>query len=102
MTLTLYNHFVQFIQDYNSAINYNTAYSKMAYKYLFKAFYNKSNKKEYKLQIWQHNMYYTNIIVIKDVIILEKVKKKEKLLENTKDTTILVKIAWVSSLIDLT
>ena len=45
------NHFVQCIWDYDSAINYNTAYSKMAYKYLLKTFYNRIKKKEYDLQI---------------------------------------------------
>lgn len=45
------NHFVQYIWNYGNAVNYNTAYSKAAYKYLFKVFYNKTNKKEYKLQI---------------------------------------------------
>ena len=44
-------HFAQCIQDYGSAINYNTANYKAAYKYLLKAFYNRTNKKEYDLQI---------------------------------------------------
>lgn len=39
------------------------------HKYLLKAFYNKINKKEYDLQICQHNICYTNIIAIKDIII---------------------------------
>lgn len=34
-------------------------------------------KKKYKLQIWQYNIYHINIITIKDVIILEKVKEKK-------------------------
>ena len=39
------SHCVKYIRDYNSAVNYNTAYSKTAHKYFLKAFYNKTNKK---------------------------------------------------------
>ena len=46
------SHFIWSIRNYGSAINYNTAYSKAAHKYLLKAFYNKMNKKEYESQIW--------------------------------------------------
>ena len=45
------SYFVQYIQDYDSAVNYNTAHSKVAYKYLLKAFYNRMNKKKYNSQI---------------------------------------------------
>ena len=44
-------HFAQCIRDYDSAINYNTTHSKAAYKYLLKAFYNRTNKKKYDAQI---------------------------------------------------
>lgn len=53
-------------------INYNIANSKPKNKYLFKAFYNKTNIKKYDLQITQFIVHYTNIIAIKDVIISEK------------------------------
>lgn len=42
-------------------------------------FYKKINKNEYNSEIWQNNIYYTNIIVIKDMIILEKINKREEL-----------------------
>ena len=87
------SHFVQYTRNYGSTVNYNTAYSKVAYKYFLKAFYNKKNKKEYKLQIWQYNMRHTNIIANKDVIILEKARKKEMLSESTTDTTATAKVA---------
>ncbi len=41
------NHFVQYIRDYSSAVNYNIAYTEAAHKYFLKAFYNMTNKKEY-------------------------------------------------------
>ena len=72
------NHFVQSIQDYGSVVNYDTAHSEAAHKYLFKAFYNRTNKKEYESQIWQHNVRHTNIIAMKEVIILEKNQRKRK------------------------
>ena len=38
------------------------AYNKVVYKYFLKVFYRQTNKKEYRLQILKHNIYYTNII----------------------------------------
>lgn len=38
-------------------------------------------------------MHYTNIIEIKDVVILEKTKKKKKLLEDIAITTAMVEVA---------
>ena len=43
------NHFIQYNWDFGNAVNYNTVYSKAAYKYILKAFYNKTNKIEYNL-----------------------------------------------------
>ena len=39
------SHFVQCIYNYGSAVNYDTTYNKVAYKYLLKTFYNKTKKK---------------------------------------------------------
>ncbi len=41
------SHFIQYFWDYSNAVNYETAYSEIAHKYLLKTFYNKTNKKEY-------------------------------------------------------
>ncbi len=79
------NHFVQYIWDDGSTENYNTAYNKATNKYLLKAFYNRTNKKEYKSQNRQHNVRHTNIIAIKDIIILGKAREK-KLSEDHTDT----------------
>lgn len=49
--------------------------------YLIKAFYNKINNKEYKLQIWQHNVQHINIITMKDIIFLDKVEEEKELLK---------------------
>lgn len=38
-------------------------------------------------------MYHTNTIIIKNIIILEKARKKEKLLKNIVNTIALAKIA---------
>ena len=45
------SHFVYCFWDYGKAVNYDTAYSKAMYNYFLKVFYNKTNKKEYNLQI---------------------------------------------------
>ena len=55
----------------------------------------------YKLQIWKYNVGHTNIITIKDVIILEKTKEK-KLSEGPADTTVLGEVGQASSLVDFT
>ena len=95
------SHFVQCIWDYGSAVNYNTTHSKAAHKYFLKAFYNKTNKKEYDLQIWQYNVCHTNIIAMKDVIISEKAREEKMQSESIADMTALAKVAWVSSFVDL-
>ena len=87
------SHFVQCIRDYGSAVNYDTAHSKAAHKYLLKAFYNRTNKKEYNSQIRQDNVRHTNIIAIKDMIIKEEVREKEGLLEGIADTTAPAEVA---------
>ena len=87
------SHFVWCIWDYGSAVNYNTAYSETAYKYFLKAFYNKTNKKEYKLQIRQHNIRHTNIIGMKDIIILEKTREKKRLSKGPTDKTVPAEVA---------
>ena len=71
------SHFVQCIRDYGSTVNYDTTHSKVAHKYLLKAFYNKTNKKQYDTQIQQHNIRHTNVIAIKDVVISKKAQEKE-------------------------
>ena len=45
------SQFDQYIWNYGSVVNYDTAHSKVVHKNLFKAFYNKINKKENELQI---------------------------------------------------
>lgn len=87
--------------DYGSTVNFNTANSKAVQKYLLKAFYNRI-KKKYNLQIWQHNVYHTIIIVFKDIIISIKDKEREILLRSIVDITMLAEISRASSTIDLT
>lgn len=95
------SHFIQCIRDDGSAVNYDTGHNEAAHKYFLKTFYNRTNKKENELQIRQYNVRHTNIIVRKDVIILEKTREKEKLSEGPVDTTASAKIAQASSSIDL-
>lgn len=75
----------------------------MANKYFFKVIYNKTNKKEYNLQIGQYNICHTNVIVIKNVIIAaEKGRKNRRLLAMKNiDKTIIVEFVKVSSIINL-
>ena len=59
--------------DFNSVINDNMAHSKVANKYLFKAFYRKINKIKYELEILKHNIRYINIIAMKNMILIAKI-----------------------------
>ncbi len=94
------SHFVQCIRNYGSAVNYNTAHSEAVHKYLLKAFYNKTNKKEYDLQIRQHNVRHTNIIVMKDVILVVERGEELLVMENA-DKTAIAEVVKMSSAIDL-
>ena len=49
------------------------ANSEVAYTYLLKAIHRRTNKKEYKLQILEHNIYLTNIIGIQNAILIAKI-----------------------------
>ena len=93
--------FVQCIRDFGNAINYEIAHSEAGNKYLFKAFYNKTIKKGYDLQIRQHNVRHTNIIAMKDIISEKKAKKKEELLKDIADTTVPVEVSQALSLVHL-
>ena len=53
------------------------------------------------MQIWQHNIYYTNIIAIKDVIILEKAKGEKELSQSIANRSGSTKIDQVLSLVNL-
>ena len=79
-------HFVQYIGDYGSGINYDMAYSEVVHKYFLKAFYRRINKKKYESQILEHNIYHTNVIAIQNAILIAKVavwsvKKKELVID---------------------
>ena len=96
------SHFVQCIWDYSSAVNYDTAHSKAAHKYLFKAFYNRTNKKKYDVQIRQYNVRHTNVIAMKDVVISQKAWEKEgQLVIKNVDKIAQTEVMRTSSLIDL-
>ncbi len=94
------SHFVQCIRNYGSAVNYDTAHSETTHKYLLKAFYNRTNKKEYDSQIRQHNVRHTNIIAMKDVISVTERSGELLAMENA-DKTAIAEVAKVSSAIDL-
>ena len=95
-------HFAQCIRDYGSAVNYDIAHSEAAHKYFLKAFYNRTNKKEYDAQIRQHNICHTNIIAMKDVIISKKALEKEgQLVVRNADKIALAEVRSALSLMDL-
>lgn len=72
------NHFVLCICDYGSTVNHDLAHSNTPNKFLLKAFYNMINKHKYNLEIQWHNIPHTNIIAIKNLILLVKNQKKKE------------------------
>ncbi len=84
-------------------VNDDTAHSKGVHKYLLKAFYNRTNKKEYDSQIRQHNVCHINIIAMKDMIVVAEKggENKELLAIENVDKTAMAEVAKVSSAIDL-
>ena len=95
-------YFTRCIRDYGSAVNYDTAHSKVSHKYFFKAFYNRINKKKYDAQIEQHNVRHINVISMKDVIISKKTIEKEgQLVVRNIDKIVLAEVRRTSSLMDL-
>ncbi len=94
-------YFVKCIWDYGSMINYDTAHSETAHKYLLQTFYGQTNKKEYESQILKYNICYTNVIVIQDAILIAKVldesARRKQLVVDTPD----VKLTWVWNAINV-
>lgn len=82
-------------------INYNIAYSKTAYKFQLKTFYNRTNKKKYDLQIRKYNVYYTNRIIIKNLIITKKAGEKKKLSKDIVNITVLAEVPQALNLNNL-
>lgn len=85
-------------------VNYDIAHSKAVHKYLLKAFYNNTNKKEYNLQIRKHNIYHKNIIAMKNMLaVTEKNRKNEEQLamENILNKSAMAEVIKVSNVIDL-
>ena len=69
-------------------INYDISYSEVAQEHLLKIFYRRTNKKEYEMQNLEHDICYTNVIVIQNVILIAKVpfggvKKKELVIDKS-------------------
>ena len=100
-------YFLQCIQDYGSAINYDTKYSETVYKYFLKAFYGRTNKKKYESQILEYNIHHTNLITIQNAILIARVPvgsvKKKELVVDTPNvvmtrvcnaTNVLLKYNW--------
>ncbi len=78
-------------------INYDIAHSEAAHKYLLKAFYRRTNKKEYESQILKHNICHTNVIAMQDAILIAKVldgsAKRKQLVIDTPDA----EVTWIYS-----
>lgn len=53
----------------------------MSHKCFVKAFYFKTNKKESNLQRQQYNIYNTNVIAMRDMIVVAEKRAKTKVVE---------------------
>lgn len=81
-------------------VNYDIAQNKAVYKYFPKSFYNRTNKKEYNLQIWLYNIYHMDIFIMKNMIKADEKNNKngEPLVIENVDKTTIVEVIKVSNI----
>ncbi len=64
------SHYMNFIQRYEDADDFNTFYIKIAHKFLIKDYYDFTNKwKNFQMQILHHNTWWVNMLIMKNIIL---------------------------------
>ncbi len=82
-------YYMNFIQRYEDANDFDTFYMKIAHKFLIKNYYDFTNKqKNFQMQILHHNTWWINMLTIKDIILHDlimfrlEINKKMKVMIN--------------------
>ncbi len=71
-------HYASQIQRYDSADNFNTKHSKIAYKYLIKIFFDCINKwNTFQTQLLHHNTQHLNLLAMKDILLYRDIRQSK-------------------------
>ncbi len=71
-------HYASWIQRYDSADNFNTKHSEIAYKHLIKIFFNCINKwKMFQRQLLHHNTQHLNLLMMKDILLYRDTRQSK-------------------------
>jgi len=73
-------HYMNFIQRYEDADDFDTFYMKIAHKFLIKDYYDLINKrKNFQMQILHHNTWWVNMLTMKDIILHDLITFRSKI-----------------------
>jgi len=79
------SHYMNFIQRYEDAADFDTSYMKIAHKFLIKDYYNLINKwKNFQMQILHHNTWQVNMLTMKNIILHDLIMFRSKIDERIK------------------
>ncbi len=71
-------HYASQIQKYDSADNFNTKHSEIAYKHLIKIFFSCINKWEmFQRQLLHHNTWHLNLLAMKDILLYRDTRQSK-------------------------
>ncbi len=79
------SHYMNFIQRYESADDFDTSYMKIAHKFLIKDYYDLTNKrKNFQMQILHHNTWWVNMLTMRDIILHDLITFRSEIDERIK------------------
>ncbi len=79
------SHYINFIQRYESANDFDTSYMKIAHKFLIKDYYDFTNKqKNFQMQILHHNTWWVNMLTMKNIILHDLIMFRSEIDEKMK------------------
>ncbi len=79
------SHYMNFIQRYESADDFDTSYMKIAHKFLIKDYYDLTNKWEnFQMQILHHNTRWVNMLTMRNIILHDLITFRSEIDERMK------------------
>ncbi len=79
------SHYMNFIQRYESADDFDTSYMKIAHKFLIKDYYDLTNKqKNFQMQILHHNTWRVNMLAMRNIILHDLITFRSEIDERMK------------------
>ena len=79
------SHYMNFIQRYEDANDFDTFYMKITHKFLIKDYYDLTNKREnFQMQILHHNTWWINILTMKNIILHDLIMFRSEIDERMK------------------